>query len=49
MTKAEPGEIVASRAEAAGEAGVATVSAVLTVGSSGGGRVTANLVWTGQR
>jgi hypothetical protein len=39
----------ATRAEAAGEAGVATVSAVLTVGSSGGGRVTANLLWTGQR
>jgi hypothetical protein len=38
-----------SRAQAAGEAGVATVSAVLTVGSSGGGRVTANLLWTGQR
>src|SRR5271157_3432121 len=49
MAKAQPAGIVQSRAEAAGEAGVATVSAVLTVGSSGGGRVTANLLWTGQR
>jgi hypothetical protein len=38
-----------SRNERTGEAGVATVSAVLTVGSSGGGRATTISPWTKQR